>query len=161
MTHDTWGGVNILLKCQVPSSYGLGVAVFWRYFHKEWLSEWINEWITKRSVGVGQTWLHWVCKISERAQAEPDFVMLRKYFDIYFKEATGMWELWTKHKKKIIKPTEVVKNLKAYKIVVNNSINKKILKFNRNYWKANQIKTRTDHYLENDNNWEKVFFGQM
>ena len=29
---------------QLPSSYGLGVKVFWRYVHKGWLSEWMNQW---------------------------------------------------------------------------------------------------------------------
>jgi hypothetical protein len=34
MTLDTWGEVSILSKCQVSSSYGLGVGVskFERYF---------------------------------------------------------------------------------------------------------------------------------
>ena len=31
MTHDTWWGVNILSKCQLPNSYGLGVMMFWRF----------------------------------------------------------------------------------------------------------------------------------
>ena len=35
--------VNIVSKFQVPSSNGLGVMMFWRYFHKGWLSDWINE----------------------------------------------------------------------------------------------------------------------
>ena len=47
MTHDTWQ-VTFLSKFQLPSFYNLGVKVFWRYFHKEWLfvlmNEWINEW---------------------------------------------------------------------------------------------------------------------
>ena len=34
VTHDRWGEVNLLLKCQLPSSYGLGVKVFWRYLGK-------------------------------------------------------------------------------------------------------------------------------
>ena len=29
MTCDTWWGVNILLKFQLPSSYGLGLIMFW------------------------------------------------------------------------------------------------------------------------------------
>ena len=28
---DTWWGVNILSKCQLPSSYGLVVMMFWRF----------------------------------------------------------------------------------------------------------------------------------
>ena len=32
MTCDRWGEVKLLSKCQLPSSYGLGVKVFWRYF---------------------------------------------------------------------------------------------------------------------------------
>ena len=31
--------VNIVSKFQVPSSNGLGVMMFWRYFHKGWLSQ--------------------------------------------------------------------------------------------------------------------------
>ena len=40
VTYDTWqvGVVNHLSKCELPSSYGLGVKVFWRYFHIGWLS---------------------------------------------------------------------------------------------------------------------------
>ena len=34
MTRDRWGQVNLLSNFQLSSSYGLGVKVFWRYFHK-------------------------------------------------------------------------------------------------------------------------------
>ena len=34
VTHDRWREVDIILKCHLPSSYSLGVKVFWRYFHK-------------------------------------------------------------------------------------------------------------------------------
>ena len=34
VTHDMWGKVNLLSKVQLPSSNGLEVKVFWRYFHK-------------------------------------------------------------------------------------------------------------------------------
>ena len=50
-THETWyvkyetryvGEESLLSKFQLPSSYGLGVKVFWRYFHKGWLTHLIN-----------------------------------------------------------------------------------------------------------------------
>ena len=46
MTCDKWqaGGGASSLKFQLPSSYGLGVKVFWRYFQKEWVTEKIYEW---------------------------------------------------------------------------------------------------------------------
>ena len=34
MTLDMWGEVNLFSKFQLPSSYGLGVKMFWRYFHQ-------------------------------------------------------------------------------------------------------------------------------
>ena len=43
VTHDRWGEVNLLLKFQIPSSYGLVVTVFWRYFHKGWVSDFISD----------------------------------------------------------------------------------------------------------------------
>ena len=57
MTHDTWHvtcemwhmkcnwwlTVNILLKCQVPSSYTLGMKVFWIFGTKGWLTHLIIE----------------------------------------------------------------------------------------------------------------------
>ena len=33
MTYDRWWKGNPLSKLQLPSFYGLGVKVFWRYFH--------------------------------------------------------------------------------------------------------------------------------
>ena len=45
VTCDMWREVNILSKFQVPSSYGLGVKVFWRYLNKmmtDWLDYLIN-----------------------------------------------------------------------------------------------------------------------
>ena len=42
VAHDRWGYVNLLWKLQLPISYGLGVKVFWRYFHKGWLTDWVN-----------------------------------------------------------------------------------------------------------------------
>ena len=36
---DRWGEVNFLPKCQLPSSYGLGVKVCWRYLHIGWLAQ--------------------------------------------------------------------------------------------------------------------------
>ena len=50
MTQDMWWGVNILLKCQLSSSYGLGHTVSWRYFHKGWLSESVSELIIDKGV---------------------------------------------------------------------------------------------------------------
>ena len=52
--------VNLLSKFQLPSSHGLGVNVFWRYFNKGWLSLVIIQFITK--VFVDQRRLHQVCK---------------------------------------------------------------------------------------------------
>ena len=50
VTHDTWQVshntqkvVNIVSKFQLPSSYGLGVKVFWRYFHKRSLTHWLTD----------------------------------------------------------------------------------------------------------------------
>ena len=42
MTCETWhtGVVTIFWKFQAPSSYGLGVTVLWRYFHKGSLTYW-------------------------------------------------------------------------------------------------------------------------
>ena len=44
--------VNIVAKFQVPSSYGLGETMFWKYFHKGWLSHWT------KNLFVEQPWLH-------------------------------------------------------------------------------------------------------
>ena len=61
MTHGE-GGMNILLKFQVPSFYGLDIRVFFRYFHKGWLSYSV----TKQSVG--QPRLHRAVKYSDDCQ---------------------------------------------------------------------------------------------
>ena len=37
--------MNILSKCQLPSSYGLGYTVSWGFWMKGWLNQWINEWM--------------------------------------------------------------------------------------------------------------------
>ena len=50
MTHSRWGKVNLVSQFQLPSSYGLGVKVFWRYFHKGWVTEWINKWMNDEGV---------------------------------------------------------------------------------------------------------------
>ena len=61
LTPDTWqvGEVNLLSKFQLPSLHTSVLKVFWRYFHKVWLTEWLNEWMTK--VFVEQPQLHRVC----------------------------------------------------------------------------------------------------
>ena len=45
VTCDTWREVNLLSKCQVSSSYGLGVKVLWRYLNKR-NTYIMNEWMT-------------------------------------------------------------------------------------------------------------------
>ena len=50
VTHDKWGEVNLLLKFKLPSTYGSGVKVFWRYFHKAWLIHSMNELIDYKGV---------------------------------------------------------------------------------------------------------------
>ena len=50
VTNDTWREVNILSKCQVPSSYRLEMKVSWRFGGRELLNEWMNEWINVRCV---------------------------------------------------------------------------------------------------------------
>ena len=59
VTCDTWqvGGGEPSLKFQLPSSYGLGVKVFWRYFHKESHTE------LSTKVFVELPWLHQVSYI--------------------------------------------------------------------------------------------------
>ena len=44
VTHDTWqmGEAKVLSKYQLPSLYCLEVKVFWRYFHKVWVSQSFN-----------------------------------------------------------------------------------------------------------------------
>ena len=60
VTRDTFGGVNILSKCQLPSSYCLWFMILWRYFRKR-MNHLINEWITK--LFVGQPRLHRVSQL--------------------------------------------------------------------------------------------------
>ena len=43
LTCDTWCGVNILSKLQLPGSNGLGVMKFWRLGGKGWLTYWIDD----------------------------------------------------------------------------------------------------------------------
>ena len=44
MIHETWNvGDGGSLKFQLPSCYGLGVKVFWRYYHKGWIRDWLND----------------------------------------------------------------------------------------------------------------------
>ena len=48
MTPDMWhethgGGVNILSKCQFPSSNVLGFMISWRLGGKGWMNEWMND----------------------------------------------------------------------------------------------------------------------
>ena len=51
VTHDTFGGVNILSKFQLPSSYRLWFMILWRSGGKGWLTEWINDlWINDEAV---------------------------------------------------------------------------------------------------------------
>ena len=60
VTHDRWEEGNLLSKFHLPSSNGLGVKVWRRYFHKGWLSVLTNQiW----RVFVEQPRLHRVCWI--------------------------------------------------------------------------------------------------
>ena len=61
VTCDIWWEVNIVQKGQVPSSYGLGVEVFWRYFKKR-VTQLINLWIIDEGV-LEQIRLHRLCLI--------------------------------------------------------------------------------------------------
>ena len=45
MTCDMFGGVNVLSKFQLPSSYCLWSMILWRSGGKGWMNEWINEWM--------------------------------------------------------------------------------------------------------------------
>ena len=51
LTCNRWGEVNPPSKFQLPSFYGLGMMVWWRYFHKSWPNEWINE-LKQPSLGI-------------------------------------------------------------------------------------------------------------
>ena len=57
VTHDMWhvacdmfGGVNILSKFQLPSSYRLWFMILWRSGGKGWITELINEWMNDKAV---------------------------------------------------------------------------------------------------------------
>ena len=50
VTRDMFGGVNILSKFQLPSSYRLGFMMLWRSGGKGWVTEWINELINDKAV---------------------------------------------------------------------------------------------------------------
>ena len=43
LTSDNWRGVNILSKFQLPSSYGLGVLMFWRFGGKGRVTRLMND----------------------------------------------------------------------------------------------------------------------
>ena len=47
VTRDTFGGVNILSKFQLSSSYRLWFMILWRSGGKGWLAELINEWMNE------------------------------------------------------------------------------------------------------------------
>ena len=59
LTGDTWHvvgwGVNILSKCQLSSSYGLGVMMFWKFGGKGSLTDWLNELINISNEGDSRT----------------------------------------------------------------------------------------------------------
>ena len=66
VTRDTWhviratfGGVNILSKFQLPSSYRLWFMILWRSGGKGWLTESMNEWMTR--LFIAQPRLNRVC----------------------------------------------------------------------------------------------------
>ena len=59
MTCDMFGGVNILSKFQLPSSYGLWFMILWISGGKGWLNQLINQWITR--LFIEQPRLHRVC----------------------------------------------------------------------------------------------------
>ena len=49
LTPEMWhmgGGVFIFSKFQLPSSYGLGVILFWRFGEKGLLNKWMNQSVT-------------------------------------------------------------------------------------------------------------------
>ena len=59
VTHDAWHltqdrwhmvRVNILSKFQLPSSYGLGWTVSWRFWTKGWLNDWMNQWMNDKGI---------------------------------------------------------------------------------------------------------------
>ena len=70
--------VNILSKCQVPNSSGLGVKVFWRYFHKGSVSL-TNSWESK----TGGKSAH-ICTLSKGGEGGPTWIQIvwRTFFCI-------------------------------------------------------------------------------
>ena len=50
VTRDMFGGVNILSKFQLPSSYRLWFMILWRSGGKGWITELINEWMNDKAV---------------------------------------------------------------------------------------------------------------
>ena len=62
MTCDTWWRVNIFSILQLPSSSGLGVVIFWRFWGKASVNEWVNELINDKGV-LEPPRLHLVCKL--------------------------------------------------------------------------------------------------
>ena len=47
MWHETGGGVEYSVKLHLPSSYGLGVMMFWIFGGKGWGNEWMNDWMNE------------------------------------------------------------------------------------------------------------------
>ena len=43
MTNNSWGEVSLLAKFQLPSFFGLGVKMFWKYFQKGYFNELIYQ----------------------------------------------------------------------------------------------------------------------
>ena len=74
VTHDMWEEVNHLSELQLPSSYSLGVKVFWRYFHKGSLTVWLTDWLTESINFEG------VCRA---AQARPGLLKILLYLTYY------------------------------------------------------------------------------
>ena len=66
VTHDWWVEGNLLSKFQLPSSYGLGVKVFWKYFLKRSLTTTANTHSYNFLTYAGEEiMLHFIiCKIS-------------------------------------------------------------------------------------------------
>ena len=50
VTRDKVGGVKILSKFQLPSSYRLWFMILWRSGGKGWLAELMNEWMNDEAV---------------------------------------------------------------------------------------------------------------
>ena len=80
MTCDTWkvGEVDLLSKFQLPSFYGLGVKVFWRYVHKGSLTDWLNSFIMNdkgvcRTAPATQGLLNISIKRCTRSLSSPEF----------------------------------------------------------------------------------------